>query len=132
MTTPPTLKIFAALFAVVAVTNLFKPFRLLGDETGFVLFGTRLTGSANAVAGPLFGVFLLVYARLIFTLHPAALPVGIAYAVYVAINLVLFYSRAELPGGLGYMIFGAIYAAVAIGVSTGAVWALLQMGDELR
>ncbi|SVD66667.1 uncharacterized protein METZ01_LOCUS419521, partial [marine metagenome] len=69
-----TLKIFAALFAILAITNLLKPFQLLGDETGFVLFGTRLTGTANAVAGPLFGVFLLVYAWLIFTQNHVALP----------------------------------------------------------
>lgn len=123
------MKIFAALFAILAVTNLLKPFKLLGDETGFVLFGTRLTGSANAVAGPLFGVFLLVYAWLIFTLHPAALPVGIAYAVYVVLNLALFYYRTETPGGLGYLAFGVVYAAVAVGVSAGAVWQLLQMRD---
>ncbi len=127
-----TLKIFAALFAILAVTNLLKPFQLLGDETGFVLFGTRLTGTANAVAGPLFGVFLLVYAWLIFTQNHMALPVGIAYAAYVVVNLVLFYYRTETPGGLGYLIFGVVYAAVAIGVSAGAVWQLLKAGGELH
>lgn len=127
-----TLKIFAALFAILAVTNLLKPFQLLGDETGFVLFGTKLTGTANAVAGPLFGVLLLVYAWLIFTKNPMALPVGIAYAAYVVINLVLFYYRTETPGGLGYLIFGVVYAVVAVGVSAGAAWQLLKAGSELH
>ena len=45
------LSIFTILFAVLAVSNLLKPLQPLGDETGFVLFGTRLTGTANLIAG---------------------------------------------------------------------------------
>ena len=56
------LSIFAMLFAVLAVSNLLKPVQILGEETGFVLFGTRLTGTANLIAGPLAGAYLLAYA----------------------------------------------------------------------
>ena len=45
------LSIFVILFAVLAVSNLLKPLQILGDETGFVLFWTRLTGTANLIAG---------------------------------------------------------------------------------
>ncbi len=119
-----TLDVFALLFAVLAVSNLLKPLQILGKETGFVLFGTRLEGTANAVAGPLFGLYLLVYAWSIWAGKGFALPLAVVYVVYVAINLVLFFMFSEQPGGAGYMVFGVVYAAIALGVSGGAVWLL--------
>ena len=53
---------FAILFGVVAVSNLLKPLQLGGAHTGFVFFGQRTSGTTNAILGPLFGIYLLVYA----------------------------------------------------------------------
>lgn len=53
---------FAILFFILGISNVLKPLQLLGEQTGFVLFGERLTGTANAIAGPLFGLSLFVYA----------------------------------------------------------------------
>lgn len=126
------LTIFAVLFALLAVTNLLKPFHLEGADTGFVFFGQRLSGTANAIVGPLFGLYLLVYAFGIWRMQYFALPMGHAYAVYVILNVILFTMRNEQPRGLDYQVFGVVYATIAIGVSLGAAVILTQRKDELR
>jgi hypothetical protein len=115
------LTVCAVLFGLLAVSNLLKPLQLGGAQTGFVLFGERLDGIANTIAGPLFGLFLAVYAAGIWGLRRFALPMAYAYAAYVLANLVLFTVRTPTPPGLGPLVFGVVYAAVAIGVSVGAV-----------
>ena len=50
-----TLTIFALLFALLAISNFLKPFHL-DPNAGFVFLGTKLTGTANAIMGPLFGI----------------------------------------------------------------------------
>ena len=51
----PALSIFAVLFVLLALSNFSKPL-LADNQVGFVLFGHRLAGTANALAGPLFGL----------------------------------------------------------------------------
>lgn len=128
----PALTTFAVLFGVLAGSNLLKPFQILGPQTGFVLFGQRLEGTANAVAGPLFGLYLLVYALGIWGMRRWALPMAWLYALYVVVNLVLFSFRTETPPGIGYKIFGLVYMLVAIGVSGGAALLLSRRKEELR
>jgi len=125
------LSIFAVLFALLALSNLLKPLRLGGDQTGFVLFGSRLSGVANTIVGPLFGVFQLVYAYGIWTMRRFALPMGHAYATYVILNLILFSFRNTVPDTMGYKVFGAVYSAIAIGVSLGAAVLLTRRKTEL-
>ncbi len=125
-----TLTIFAVLFAVLAVSNFLKPFQL-SSQTGFVLFGRRLSGVPNALIGPLFGLYLLVYAAGIWRMRRYALAMGYAYAAYVILNLVLFNLRNPPPPSLGYHIFGIVYSLVAVGVSGGAVYVLRQRRAEL-
>src|SRR5262249_49537628 len=119
------LTVSAVLFAILGVSNLLKPLHI-GADTGFVFFGTRLTGTPNAILGPLFGVYLLLYAYGIWTLRRRALPMGMAYAAYVIVNLVTFQMWGPKPpnAGPGWAIFGLVYAAIAIGVSSGAVYLL--------
>ena len=54
-----------------------------------------------------------------------ALPMGTVYAIYVIVNLTLFLLRDPEPMREG-VLFGVIYAVVAIGVSWGAVRVLSQ------
>lgn len=115
------LNLFAALFALLGVSNLLKPLQLGGAQTGFVLFGQRLAGTANTIAGPLFGIYLLVYALAIWRRWRGALPMGRAYALYVVLNLVLYTMRNPRPPGASYAVFTLVYALVAIGVSAGTV-----------
>ena len=111
----------AILFGVVAVSNLLKPLQLGGAHTGFVFFGQRTSGTTNAILGPLFGVYLMVYAAGIWRLRRFALPMGYAYAAYVIVNLIAFTVRGEAEPGAGYVAFAVVYALVAVGVSSGAV-----------
>jgi len=130
----PALTTAAVLFAVLAASNLLKPFQLLGEQTGFVFLGERLTGTANAVAGPLFGLYLAVYAAGLWGMRRFALPLGILYGLYVVANLVLFPFRTPPPpgAGAGWQVFGLVYAAVALGVSWGTVRLLARRRAELR
>ena len=124
----PLLTVLALLFGLLAFSDLTKLLQAsfgAGLRPGFVLFGHRLSGTANAVVGPLFGLYLLVYAAGIWRMRRWALPVGTVYAVYVIVNLTLFMVRDPEPMREG-VLFGAIYAVVAIGVSWGAVWVLSQ------
>jgi hypothetical protein len=120
------LSIAAILFALLAVSNLFKPFKWWGENTGFVLLGQRLDGAANAIVGPLFGLYLLVYAWGIWRQKWVALPMAYAYAVYVIVNLVLFISSQPVSSGEGNLLFGLVYTVVAIGVSSGTALLLTK------
>ena len=112
--------IFTILFSLLAVSNLLKPFRLGSDETGFVLLGERLSGMANTIVGPLFGLFLALYAFAIWKRKRFAIPLGHAYATYVILNLILFQVKNVTPSSIGYVIIGIIYSLIAVGVSLGA------------
>ena len=73
----PLLTTFAILFALLAISNLLKPFQLEGDTTGFVFLGQSMTGFWNGVLGPLFGIYLAVYAWGIFRMRRFAMRMGL-------------------------------------------------------
>ena len=130
---PRALTVFAILFVLLAVSNFLKPFQFGGEEhTGFVLLGKRTTGATNLIMGPLFGLYLLLYAYGIWGMRRYALPMGVAYMIYVMLNMVLFPLRTPQPPGVGYQIFGLVYAAIAIGITGGAVWQLSRRRAQLR
>jgi hypothetical protein len=124
------LTVFAILFVLLAVSNFTKPLHLSADQ-GFVFFGQRLTGFWNAVLGPLFGVFLLVYAYGIWNMKRFAMPMGHAYATYVILNLIIFSMSNPSPETTGEKIFVTVYAIIAIGVSVGSAAILTKRKDEL-
>lgn len=121
-----TLRVFAVLFALLAVSNFLKPFEL-GGHTGFVFLGRRLSGTPNLIAGWSFAVFLAAYASSLWREKAAALPLGVAYAAYVTANLFLFTLRSPVPEA-GTRLFGILYMAFALGGSWGAVVAMLRRG----
>jgi hypothetical protein len=126
-----TLTIFAALFAILAVSNLFKPLQIGGAETGFVLFGTRLAGTPNVIAGIIAGLYLLVYAYGIWNMKRFAVGMAHAYALYVILNLLMFMFR-DVAGADQLGIIGSIaYSGVAIGVSLGSAIMLTKRKAEL-
>jgi len=126
-----TLTVFAVVFGLLAVSNFLKPLQLGGSRTGFVFLGQRLSGTPNAIIGPLFGLYLLLYAAGIWRMRRYALPMAWAYATYVVVNLLLFNVRTPRPPGTGYLIFGLVYMVVAVAVSSGAAWALSKRKDAL-
>ena len=121
----------AVLFALLGVSNLLKPLQIGGDRTGFVFFGERLSGTANTVVGPLFGIALLAYGVGIWRMRRWALPLGWAYAGYVLVNLFLFTVRNPEATDPQQRVFGLVYTAVALGVSWGAALVLRRRADEL-
>ena len=124
---------FAVLFGLLAISNLLKPLQIGGARTGFVFFGTRLSGVANMIIGPLFGIFLAAYAAGIWRMKRYAMAMSHAYAVYVILNLFLFSELAPKPEGAGtnYAIMGVVYATVAVGVSLGSAIILTKRKAEL-
>jgi len=112
------LRSFALLFALMALSNALKPFAYTSD-IGFVLFGERLAGQANAAAATTFSAILAVYAASIWMERKLALKIGLAYAAYVVVNLVLWSFRK--PEGVETsLVFGVAYLLSAVGVSSGA------------
>lgn len=136
------LTVLAILMGLMAVSNLMKPVsQALAPESsaGFVFLGQRLHGTANAVAGPIFGVILAAYAYGAWTMRRWVVPIALAYAVYVPVNLVLF-TMDPPPGPDGSAMFASavtvvgmiVYAIVAIGVSGGGAFHLHRNRDRLR
>ena len=125
------LGILAVSFGVLAVSNLLKPLGLEGSTTGFVFFGHRLSGTANLLAGPLFGILLGIYAWSIWNLRRVALPIAYAYAAYVAANLLLYPQFQSVPDGVGgtggYVLFGV----AAVGASVCSAVLLTRRKAEL-
>ena len=123
------LRSFALLFALMALSNALKPF-VYAPDVGFVLFGHRLAGTANTVAALTFSALLATYAASIWAEKRRALPLGIAYALYVLANLVLWnVHRPERDAAP--MIFALPYLVSAIGVSSGAALLLWRHRERL-
>ena len=125
------LTILAILFAILAVTDILKPFHLEGATTGLVFFGKRLSGTPDAILGPILGIILLIYAAGIWRMRRYALYLGYAYAIYVTVNLVLFSVRNPPPASRGDMIFGLIYIVFALAFSWGTAIVLSRHQGEL-
>jgi hypothetical protein len=123
----------AVLMGVLAVSNFMKPISQAlapGSNAGFVFFGHRLHGLANAIIGPLFGVLLASYAYGVWTLRRWVVPLAGAYALYVVTNLVLF-SLSPPPGSDTPLMGLVLYAVVAIGVSSGGAYHLYRNRGRL-
>jgi hypothetical protein len=118
----------AVLFSILALSNISKP--LSGGRAGFVFFGTKTAGLANAILGPAFGAFLLIYAAGIWWQKRWAVPMAWAYAAYVPINLTLF--TIKTPERWQSPTFGLAYVAVALGVSWGSAILLTRRRARLR
>jgi hypothetical protein len=126
----PVLTTFAVLFAILALSNFLKPFRL-DPNTGFVFFGMKTHGVANAILGPAFGALLSAYGIGIWRMRRWVLPIADVYAVYVVLNLLLYIIRNERSGGQSSPAFMLVYIAVAIGVSAGSAVLLHRRKHEL-
>ena len=130
----PVLIVLAVVMGVMAASNFWKPIaqRMAPESNaGFVFFGTRLHGAANAVIGPLFGVLLAAYAYGAGTRRRWVVPLAVAYALYVIANLILFTvvtPADRMPPRLGML----AYAAVAIAVSSGGALYLWSRRETLR
>ena len=126
------LTIFALLFVLMAISNFGKPFSH-NPGVGFVFFGTRLSGMRNIIIAPIFGILLIVYAYGILAMRKFALPLGIAYAAYVIVNMPLFLIRYHGSPVMQEHSWAYLvpYPFVAIGVSSGAAALLYRRKADL-
>ena len=124
-----TLTIFAVLFGLLAISNFMKPLKM--HDAGFVFLGTKLSGVANMIMGPVFGLLLAAYAYGIWTMWKFALPIAYFYAAYVILNLVLFVAKTRGSGFGPSPIGMLLYPIIAIGVSSGAAIILHRRKAEL-
>ena len=125
------LTILAILFAILAVSDILKPLHLEGPTTGLVFFGKRLSGTPDAILGPILGIILLIYAAGIWRMRRYALYLGYAYAIYVTVNLVLFSVRNPPPASRGEMVFDLVYIVLALAFSWGTAVLLSRHKGEL-
>ena len=125
------LTVAAVLFGLLAVSNLLKPLEHLPVARLRLLRAPAAAAIANAIAGPLFGLYLAAYAAGIWGLRRWALPMGVAYAGYVIANLLAFWAWGPVEQGPGARLFGLAYMIVAIGVSAGTAWLLPQRRADL-
>jgi len=129
----PVLTALAIAMGLMAVSNFWKPMAqhfAPDSNAGFVFFGHRLHGVANAFVGPAFGAVLAAYAYGVWTRQRWVVPLAIAYAVYVPVNLVL-YTLNPPPGSDLPFVFMLLYAIVAIGVSGGGALYLYRNRERL-
>ncbi len=127
------LTIMAILLALMAISNFGKPFAHHAG-VGFVFFGMRLTGTANMIVAPIFGVLIAVYVYGILAMRKFFLPLGIFYAAYVIVNMPLFILKYHGTPVMQEHSWAYLvpYPFVAIGVSSGAAWLLYRRKTELR
>lgn len=124
------LTILSLLFILVAIEDLLKPFHLEGPTTGFVFFGTRSYGIENAVLGPLFGIFLLIYAIGILRMKKYAVALAFTYAIYVVLNIVLFGMHPP-AGDHNPLAFSIAFVILAIAIPWIAAIMLWRRRDAL-
>ncbi len=125
------LTVLAVLLVLLAIADVLKPFRLEGPTTGLVFFGTRLSGTANAILGPLVGIFLLIYAAAIWRMRRYALYFAHGYAAYVTINLALYTMKYPMPPTREEQIFGIVYSILALVLTWGTAILLSRRRTEL-
>ncbi|HEY6418548.1 MAG TPA: hypothetical protein VIX59_06045 [Candidatus Binataceae bacterium] len=127
-----TLTIFALLLALMAVSNFGKPFAHQAG-VGFVFLGTRLTGLPNMIVAPIFGIVLAVYVYGILAMRKFALQIGIFYAAYVIINMIMFVAKYHGTAVMQEHSWAYLipYPFVAIGVSSGAAVLLYRRKGDL-
>lgn len=121
---------FAMLFALMALSNVLKPFAY-SAETGFVLLGHRLSGTPNVVAALTFAAVLSAYAVGIWSEKRYAVSLGAGYALYVLANLVAW-NFYKPEGTQTPILFAIPYLISAIGVSSGSAVLLWRHRERFQ
>ena len=130
----PILTVLAVSMGLLAISNAMKPIGQMfapDGPTGLVFFGHRLHGLANAVLGPAFGLVLAAYAYGVSKRRSWVVPLAVAYALYVVVNLILFTMITATPEEKAKVVFNTVYGIVAIGVSGGGALYLARNRGRL-
>jgi len=86
------LKALAVLLALRGTANLFKPF---GAGSALVILGRTLP--VTSPLGPIIGLWMIAFAVGILLRKRWAVPLGMAYAAFATLNIILF----PIVSGLG-------------------------------
>ena len=133
MLAPGTARIFRGLalcFWLLALSNFSKPLEL-SEHSGFVLFGTRLTGGDAVLWSLVFGAYLVVYGLGLWYTKRIVIGMAHAYALYVVVNLFLYWSRNPPPSGAD-VVLAVLYSLIAVGVSLGSAVLLSMHRKQLN
>jgi hypothetical protein len=114
-------RVLAVLIALRGAGNILKPF---GTGSGLVVLG-RLHPPDTLLA-PALGLYMIVYAAGLWMGRGFALAMGIVYAAFVTLNLVLFPAVEGLPERIAPWMYG-VYGVVGLAISWGAVWLLVRL-----
>ena len=114
----PARKIVAVLIALRAVTNFGKPFQ---PGSGFVVLGHLLHGVATTFVAPAVGGLMLVYAWTLWRGAASALPLGVVYAVWATLNVMLFPLIEGVPERFAPWMYW-VFAVPGVVVPWLAVW----------
>lgn len=125
------LTVIAVLLAILALSDFTKPLQHIRTPyLGIVVLGHRFTSFAgNVTFGTLFGLFLATYSSGLWRMRRWVLPLAIAYAFYVPVNLVLFWSLHDNPPPTARFI--VFYLAVSLTGSIGTAIYLSYHRDRL-
>ena len=132
MVEPRTARIFRGLaicFWLLAISNFSKPLQLT-EHSGFVLFGTRLTGGDSVLWSLVFGTYLVVYGLGLWHMKRIVIGMAHAYALYVLVNLSLYWINHP-PPSTADVIPAVVYSLVAVSVSAGSAVLLSLHRKEL-
>ena len=125
----PALTIFALLYVLLAISDFAKPFSH-DPGVGFVFAGTRLTGTGNAIMGPLFGLLLLYYAYGIWSMRHYALPASYVFAGWVIGNMIM-YSVKNSGAPQPSPVFAIAATAIGVGVPIATTIVLSRRSADL-
>src|SRR5262249_32148736 len=124
------LTVMTILFVLLAISDFSKPLQFHGnpERGGLVVLGYKLQGVVlNAIGGTAFGVFLMLYASGIWRMKSWVLPLAIVYALYVPVNLVMFwFLHTEPRPTIGFIAF---YLFLSVGGSVGTALYLTYHRD---
>jgi len=113
------LRIIAVLLGLRGVGNILKSF---GTGSGIVVLGRLLP--PDGLVAPALGVYMILLAACLWTARAIALPLGLAYATLVTLNVVLFPFATGLPPGVAPWMY-MVYAVAGAGTAWAAVWLLV-------
>jgi hypothetical protein len=121
----------AILLGLLALSDATKALQRMYETVGgLVILGNKIESVAlNAVAGPLFAIFLATYVYGIWKMKRWVLPLATIYAFYVPVNLVLFWFLHLAPRPT--IEFIVVYLFFALTGSVGTALYLNRHHDRL-
>lgn len=128
------LTVMSILYGLLTISNFSKPLQYLNDPKigGIVIFGVRFESViSNLLLGPLMGLVVGAYAYGLWRLKPWIGSLSAAYALYVPLNLVLFWYFHVGPDAPA-LTFLLPYLALALGGSIGTALYLAYHQEKWR